>query len=480
MASKAPLRRPHGKRVSTEQRDLSSAGLRLLLHMKGCRTCTHVHVVPWHQPLVMHCMIVPIAPIVAQPNAAHALSLIESMAYCRRVPAFPLESGRALFEETKASLDETPLTPATLDGLYSTMASIRRHLHSQPETAFKEVKTHAFLRKVLSELAGIDPAAMRTCATTGLVVDIKGCGPPASGPISTIALRSDIDALPMTELNKSLPYRSAHVGTAHLCGHDGHMASLIGAATLIQRRAKKLPSNMTVRLLFQPAEEAPGGAEPMIKEGCLEGVDECYGYHVRPAMLRAERAAWPALRCQRSPTCLLHARACPSRRTGHPSSMASSPSNRVRRSRSPSGHNLLPVARSIPSPTPSPAAPPATAGPVMAHPMTFTITITGKGGHGSQPQFAVDPVLTAAHVVVALQSVVSRSVPSGEQAVVSVCTINGGETFNVIPDQVGGRGEDGSDEEPAYMRHLQARGGTGGSWRACAAHSAGSPKCACA
>jgi len=72
----------------------------------------------------------------------------------------------------------------------------------------------------------------------------------------------------------------------------------------------------------------------------------------------------------------------------------------------------------------------------MAHPMTFTITITGKGGHGSQPQFAVDPVLTAAHVVVALQSVVSRSVPSGEQAVVSVCTINGGETFNVIPDQV--------------------------------------------
>lgn len=203
------------------------------------------------------------------------------MAYCRRVPAFPLTDGDALLKETAQRLGtEQPLSPEAVDGLFCTMSTIRRHIHANPEPGYEEVKTHAFLKKVLQEFAGIDASHMRSCAKTGLVVDIRGKGPPSSssrGPetIQTIALRADMDALRMTELNNGLPYRSGNEGVAHLCGHDGHMASLIGGATLIAKRADRLPSNCMVRLLFQPAEEGPGGAEPMIQEHCLDGVDEC-------------------------------------------------------------------------------------------------------------------------------------------------------------------------------------------------------------
>ena len=154
---------------------------------------------------------------------------------------------------------------------------------------------------------------MRFCAGTGLIVDIPG--PPAkkenkAGLVRTIALRADMDALRMTELNKSLPYRSANEGVAHLCGHDGHMASLLGAAALLKHRATRLPLGTKVRLLFQPAEEGPGGAEPMIKEGCLAGVDEVYGYHNWPLAWLAAHVEKPAelkMTCfasrQRPPCC---------------------------------------------------------------------------------------------------------------------------------------------------------------------------------
>ena len=304
------------------------------------------------------------------------------MAYCKRVPAFPLETGAALLEETAQRLaSEKPLSPEALDGLFSTMATLRREIHANPEPGFEEHETQILLKRMLTELAGVDPSAITECAKTGLVVDIKGKGPMpagkakaaggtagAPGPIKVIALRADMDALRMTEGNNSLPYKSTNVGVAHLCGHDGHMASLIGAATLVSKRADRLPGDAVVRLLFQPAEEGPGGAAPMIEEGCLDGVDECYGYH-----------NWPPFKLGRMHVC---------------------------------------------------------SGPLMAHPSTFDITITGKGGHGSQPQFAVDPVLVSAHVIVALQSVVSRSVASSEQAVLSVTMVHGGEVFNVIPDTV--------------------------------------------
>ncbi|RHY31696.1 hypothetical protein DYB32_003250 [Aphanomyces invadans] len=91
-----------------------------------------------------------------------------------------------------------------------------------------------------------------------------------------------MDGLPMTEANPHLPYKSTAVQCAHMCGHDGHMATLLGFATLVQSHRHLLPPHTTVRLLFQPAEEGHFGAPAMIQDGCLDGVDEIYGYHNIP------------------------------------------------------------------------------------------------------------------------------------------------------------------------------------------------------
>ena len=186
--------------------------------------------------------------------------------------------------------------------------------------------------------------------------------------------------------NKSLPYRSVNEGVAHLCGHDGHIAALCATAIALQRRADRIPSNMTVRLLFQPAEEGPGGALPMIKEGCLDGVDEVYGWH-----------NWPA----------------------------------------------WPMGRLVVAP-----------GTVMAHVMDMQITIRGRGGHGSQPHVCADPIVCGAAVVSALQTVVSRCLPSWSNAVVSVCTFHSGERFNVIPDtaELGGTIRDVDEQVAKTIR----------------------------
>ena len=250
-----------------------------------------------------------------------------TMTSCTRIPPFPLSAANPLLEEAKAALAQPLLSPEALDSLYCACTSLRRWIHANPEPGFEEKKTNALLRSMLTTLADIPESAFSDCAGTGLVVDMMGEGDlmgAAGAKVRTIALRADMDALRMTEGNNGLPYKSTNNGVAHLCGHDGHMASLIGAATLISKRAERLPSDTTVRLLFQPAEEGPGGAAPMIEEGCLDGVDECYGYH-----------NWPPFK-------LGSMHVCP--------------------------------------------------GPLMAHPTTFDITIKGKGGHGSQPQFAVDPV----------------------------------------------------------------------------------------
>ena len=86
----------------------------------------------------------------------------------------------------------------------------------------------------------------------------------------------------MTELNNDLPYLSKNVGSAHMCGHDGHMACLVGFVPLFLKEISNIPSNRKVRLLFQPAEETVTGAKFMVEKGCLEGVDEVYGFHQWP------------------------------------------------------------------------------------------------------------------------------------------------------------------------------------------------------
>ena len=154
--------------------------------------------------------------------------------------------------------------------LYDEAVSLRRQLHRWPEEGFKEHKTSAFVLEYLKNL-GID--GIRTgIAKTGIVADIKGAG---SGP--TIAIRADMDGLPITE-KTGLAFSSEHEGWMHGCGHDAHVAGLMVTAKVISELKGELSG--TARLLFQPAEEGPGGAEPMVAEGAMDGVDTVIGGHV--------------------------------------------------------------------------------------------------------------------------------------------------------------------------------------------------------
>ncbi len=145
----------------------------------------------------------------------------------------------------------------------------RRDLHRIPELAFAEVKTQAYVKAALAEL-GIASTAM---AGTGLVAEILG----NHGPGRTVALRADMDGLPMMEAT-GLEFSSLHPGVMHACAHDGHMAMVLAAAAEL---CTHRDFRGTVRLLFQPSEERlPGGAVKMIEEGALAGVDEIYGLHL--------------------------------------------------------------------------------------------------------------------------------------------------------------------------------------------------------
>ena len=147
----------------------------------------------------------------------------------------------------------------------------RRALHRIPETGFQEFKTQALICQTLDAL-GIPHTEERTW----IVGAIRGGKP---GP--TVALRAEMDALPITE-PEGCPFRSEHQGWMHACGHDMHMAIQLAAAKLLSEMKDALCG--TVRLLFQPAEETVGGAEPMVAAGAVEGVDAIYGLHVQPYM----------------------------------------------------------------------------------------------------------------------------------------------------------------------------------------------------
>ncbi|HVP06701.1 MAG TPA: amidohydrolase [Candidatus Acidoferrum sp.] len=156
--------------------------------------------------------------------------------------------------------------------LYPTLVKWRRHFHSLPELSDVEFQTTAFLK------AQIKKQGLRILPIdlpTGLLVELSG---KVKGP--TVAIRSDIDALPVTELN-AIPFRSKNVGIMHACGHDMHMATVLGAATVLAQLKSHVRGK--IRFLFQPAEEMPpGGARPMIENGALRGVSHILGLHVDP------------------------------------------------------------------------------------------------------------------------------------------------------------------------------------------------------
>jgi len=167
---------------------------------------------------------------------------------------------------------------ADIEALAPQLRQIRHDIHRHPELGFEETRTQALVRAWLTA-RGYDP---RDCAETGLVADLH---PGRPGP--TIALRADLDCLPMQE-NTDIPHRSIHDGRAHKCGHDGHTAILLGVADVLARYRDEVPGN--VRLLFQPAEEGVrgGGAKVMVAEGALAGAAEVYGLHNWPGFPKGQ------------------------------------------------------------------------------------------------------------------------------------------------------------------------------------------------
>src|SRR6056300_646040 len=162
--------------------------------------------------------------------------------------------------------------------LYPRLLTIRRHLHQYPELSFKEINTALYIQKLLEEIGVPFDAGV---GGTGIVATING---KKKGMEKTIALRADMDALPIDEQNQ-VSYTSKHPGIMHACGHDVHMTSLLGALFILNDFKSKFSGK--VRCIFQPGEElSPGGASLMIKEGVLENPQPIgiIGQHVYPTL----------------------------------------------------------------------------------------------------------------------------------------------------------------------------------------------------
>lgn len=231
----------------------------------------------------------------------------------------------------------------------------RRELHQFPELSLQEVATTARIRDWL-ESGGLQiaPYALKT----GLVTEI-GQGE------RVVALRADIDALPIDE-TAEVPFRSQHAGVMHACGHDVHTSVMLGAALLLKAREATLPGR--VRVLFQPAEENFGGAKTLIRAGALAGVSAIFGMHNEPG---------------------------------------------------------LPVGAFA-----------TRSGPFYANVDRLVVRVHGKGAHAARPHEGRDAILIASQLVSILQSVASRDVNTLDSVVLSITRIQGGNTWNVLPESV--------------------------------------------
>jgi hippurate hydrolase len=239
-----------------------------------------------------------------------------------------------------------------------TLKTWRHHLHANPELSRQESATAAYVRAELTRLGVPHEGGI---GGHGVVATIR------RGPSNrSVGLRADMDALPILETT-NLPYASKNSGVMHACGHDGHTASLLGAAKLL----KEDPAwSGTIHFVFQPAEEGFGGAQAMLKDGLLTRfpMERIFGYH-----------NWPGLE---TGTIMLH-------------------------------H-----------------------GPIMGAAANFTITLHGTAGHAAMPHLTADPVQGAAHLIIALNSIVARNINPLHPAVISTTTLKAGEASNQIPESV--------------------------------------------
>ena len=240
------------------------------------------------------------------------------------------------------------------DDELTSLLSLRRTLHHNPELSNQEFETSSRLRAALREL-GIDD--IRAVAETGLIARIPGRD--RSAPV--VAIRGDIDALPIDE-QTNLAFASRTAGVMHACGHDVHATWAIGAAMQLLRA----PAAGDVLIVLQPAEEIGAGARAILASGVLDGVSAIFGAHVDRRFVVGEVIA--------------------------------------------------------------------EAGPLAASADSFTITLHGRGAHGARPHEAADPIVAAAAVITALQTVVSRSIDPSRPAVCTVGSVHAGVASNVIPE----------------------------------------------
>ncbi len=268
--------------------------------------------------------------------------------------------------------EQSTLIDAQSKAIQSELTQWRRYLHQHPELGNREFKTSAYIVEQLKDM-GLE---IKTgIAKTGVVAILKGGKP---GPV--IALRADMDALPVKE-RVNIPYASTDssmygntkVAVMHACGHDAHVAMLIGTAKVLSGMKKDIAG--TIKFIFQPAEEgAPegeeGGASLMVKEGVMENpkVDVIFGMHIE---------SWiPAGDIQYK------------------------------------------------------------SGSFMASADLFTIKVKGKSSHGSQPWLGVDPISVSAQIIEGLQNIVSRQMDlTKAPVVITVAKINSGVRFNIIPEE---------------------------------------------
>lgn len=250
----------------------------------------------------------------------------------------------------------------SLSLLYSQeVIELRRHLHANPELSYEEFNTAKFVADKLRSY-GIDPK--EGIATTGIVAIIKGKNPDKR----TVALRADMDALPIEEANQ-VSYKSTRPGVMHACGHDVHTSSLLGTAKILNEIKDQFEGS--VKLLFQPGEEKnPGGASYMIRDGALKNPtpSSIIGQHVMP---------------------------------------------------------LVPVGKVG-----------FREGIYMASSDEIYLKVIGKGGHGAAPELAIDPIVIASHIIIALQQIISRNASPKQPTVLTFGRIIGEGATNIIPNEV--------------------------------------------